>query len=352
MHVLTDNEMQRFVRATGVVGALLLVAGILGLGLWAVSLGGLLLVLAGLVVLAAVEGRELDEAPVERTRELVPTGRTTPSADDERPGDDRSPLLRRGDGALADDGTSAPTGDPTAARQASPPTEPAPSPPPAKSTLSPLERLAMALPPGALPDRKPPPTPMKASSPDADREPPPSLTEASPPDPVPDPGDSPVESSAAVDEPPEPAAVFDEPPSVVNLPPAAASAVAPQVVDLRDDASEGTERPSASSAAVEQPSVEATDEPGPEPAVVTFRLPRSVGAQVATVVGEFNGWSPDAHPMAPEDDAFVARIPLEPGRAYRYRYLLDGARWENDWAADGYVPNEFGGDDSLIDLRR
>jgi hypothetical protein len=50
------------------------------------------------------------------------------------------------------------------------------------------------------------------------------------------------------------------------------------------------------------------------------------------------------------DGGFSLTIELEPGRAYRFRYLLDGDRWENDWAADAYVPNEFGADDSLVDL--
>jgi hypothetical protein len=68
------------------------------------------------------------------------------------------------------------------------------------------------------------------------------------------------------------------------------------------------------------------------------------------VVGDFNDWSHDAHPMERDGDQFIARIPLPPGRSYRYRYLLDGARWENDWSADGYEPNEFGGDDSVLDL--
>ncbi len=36
--------------------------------------------------------------------------------------------------------------------------------------------------------------------------------------------------------------------------------------------------------------------------------------------------------------------------AVRFRYLLDGERWENDWAADGYVPNPFGSEDSLLEV--
>ena len=45
------------------------------------------------------------------------------------------------------------------------------------------------------------------------------------------------------------------------------------------------------------------------------------------------------------EGGFSVIVDLEAGRAYRFRYLLDGQRWENDWAADAYLPNSFGGDD-------
>jgi hypothetical protein len=47
---------------------------------------------------------------------------------------------------------------------------------------------------------------------------------------------------------------------------------------------------------------------------------------------------------------FSVTVDLDAGRAYRFRYLLDGQRWDNDWAADAYVRNDFGGDDSVVDL--
>jgi 1,4-alpha-glucan branching enzyme len=84
--------------------------------------------------------------------------------------------------------------------------------------------------------------------------------------------------------------------------------------------------------------------------VATFRVPHYDGVEEACVVGEFNDWSPTANPMDRDGDHFVARVALSPGRAYRFRYLLDGERWENDWSADAYVPNGFGEDDSVIDL--
>lgn len=79
----------------------------------------------------------------------------------------------------------------------------------------------------------------------------------------------------------------------------------------------------------------------------TFRLSAGT-AQRAELLGEFNDWA--AYPMTEREGEFAATIELEPGRRYRFRYLVDGNRWENDWAADAYVPNEYGGDDSVIDL--
>src|SRR3954449_4765534 len=84
---------------------------------------------------------------------------------------------------------------------------------------------------------------------------------------------------------------------------------------------------------------------------VTFEVDPAVNAQRANLCGDFNDWNNDANPMQRRDDGgFTVTLQLEPGRSYRFRYLLDGERWENDWAADTYVPNEFGGDDSLVDL--
>jgi 1,4-alpha-glucan branching enzyme len=84
---------------------------------------------------------------------------------------------------------------------------------------------------------------------------------------------------------------------------------------------------------------------------VTFDLPPEVNAARASLCGEFNAWSPTKHRMAQRKDGrFSITISLPARQAYRFRYLLDGKRWENDWNADGYVPNTFGTEDSLIKL--
>jgi len=86
-------------------------------------------------------------------------------------------------------------------------------------------------------------------------------------------------------------------------------------------------------------------------ASVTFTLDPCVGAQTAAVCGDWNDWSAGTDVMRRDAaGGFSLTVDLQAGRIYRFRYLLDGERWDNDWAADAYVPNSFGGDDSVVDL--
>lgn len=82
---------------------------------------------------------------------------------------------------------------------------------------------------------------------------------------------------------------------------------------------------------------------------VTFELPAEVQASTAALAGEFNDWSPDANPMTRRKDGrFTVTVALPVERSYRYRFLVDGERWENDWQAEAYAHNEFGSEDSII----
>jgi 1,4-alpha-glucan branching enzyme len=82
---------------------------------------------------------------------------------------------------------------------------------------------------------------------------------------------------------------------------------------------------------------------------VTFELPPEVNAETVHLCGEFNEWDETAHPMKRRKDGnFSLTVSLKPGQEYRFRYLLDGERWENDWEADAYVPNPFGTEDSVV----
>jgi Glycogen recognition site of AMP-activated protein kinase len=78
---------------------------------------------------------------------------------------------------------------------------------------------------------------------------------------------------------------------------------------------------------------------------VTFRIAgqEGNGVQKAQLVGEFNNWSPGAHPMKRmKNGAFTATLELPVGREYQFRYLLDADNWQNDSAADKFVPTPFG----------
>jgi hypothetical protein len=82
---------------------------------------------------------------------------------------------------------------------------------------------------------------------------------------------------------------------------------------------------------------------------VTFTLPAEVDAETVALCGDFNGWSADEIRLERAGDGtWRATVALEPGRSYRYRYLLDGERWENAWQADRYVQNPYGSVDSVV----
>ncbi len=86
---------------------------------------------------------------------------------------------------------------------------------------------------------------------------------------------------------------------------------------------------------------------------VTFRLPREAApdAQKVCIVGDFNNWDKGAAVMKRlKSGDFTITMELETGREYCYRYLIDAAKWENDWWADSYRPNPYGNDDSVVVL--
>jgi len=87
---------------------------------------------------------------------------------------------------------------------------------------------------------------------------------------------------------------------------------------------------------------------------VALRLNKEAanGAKTVHVVGDFNEWQTDATPMkALKSGDFTCTLELSTGREqYEFRYLLDDAQWENDWAADAYIPNGMSTENSVIHL--
>lgn len=85
---------------------------------------------------------------------------------------------------------------------------------------------------------------------------------------------------------------------------------------------------------------------------VTFELPSNMWAERVNLVGDFNDWDTTATPMlrGRSDASWKVSIDLESGQRYRFRYLVDGKEWLNDWHADDHEENPYGSYDSVIDL--
>jgi hypothetical protein len=86
---------------------------------------------------------------------------------------------------------------------------------------------------------------------------------------------------------------------------------------------------------------------------VTFRLPQAAAmdAQIVVIAGDFNNWDTTATPMTRlKNGDFKITLSLDSGREFRFKYLIDGTRWENDWSADRYACNDYGADDSIVVL--
>jgi 1,4-alpha-glucan branching enzyme len=87
---------------------------------------------------------------------------------------------------------------------------------------------------------------------------------------------------------------------------------------------------------------------------VTFRLPGEAvpKAKKVHLVGEFNDWNEKATPMKRlRDGSYKATLDLACGRTYRFRYLIDGETWENDWDAHRYEPSDYSGEeDSIVEV--
>ena len=84
---------------------------------------------------------------------------------------------------------------------------------------------------------------------------------------------------------------------------------------------------------------------------VTFSMPALEGVTTLYLVGSFNDWHDTATPLVHgADGGWSLAITLDAGWAYQYRFRDQDGGWHNDWAADSYVPNEFGSENSVVDL--
>lgn len=83
---------------------------------------------------------------------------------------------------------------------------------------------------------------------------------------------------------------------------------------------------------------------------VTFSIPGEWAKEEVAVVGDFNDWNTGSDKLEKNGNKWETRLRLKPNKTYRFKYLIDGERWENDDSADAYVPNEYGTEDSLLEV--
>jgi hypothetical protein len=82
---------------------------------------------------------------------------------------------------------------------------------------------------------------------------------------------------------------------------------------------------------------------------VNFVLPKDAVAGNVSVVGDFNGWDPLAHPLRPRRNGTrSAVVTLPPGRRFAFRYLAEGGRWHDDDTTGAVEPNGIGGYNTVI----
>ena len=84
---------------------------------------------------------------------------------------------------------------------------------------------------------------------------------------------------------------------------------------------------------------------------VTFEMPGEIEAEALSVVGDFNGWDPEAGQMKLRKDGMLGQDDPRAPRRLSFS-LCDGPRgaWHNDPAVDGYEPSGLGVDNCLLYL--
>lgn len=87
----------------------------------------------------------------------------------------------------------------------------------------------------------------------------------------------------------------------------------------------------------------------PKTRQTTFRISLP-DAESVSLLGDFNNWDKDAHPMKKNKKGeWRVAMKLEEG-VYQFRYLVDGEVWRNDDDVP-IVQNAFGTDNSVATIR-
>ncbi len=85
---------------------------------------------------------------------------------------------------------------------------------------------------------------------------------------------------------------------------------------------------------------------------VTFELPAEAVSNSAAVVGTFNEWDFNKHPMKfdKKKGVWTKSISFKPGETVEFRYFIDERQWRNEEEADDYAATPFFSENSVLAL--
>ena len=80
---------------------------------------------------------------------------------------------------------------------------------------------------------------------------------------------------------------------------------------------------------------------------ITFAVPDE--GHLVSVVADFNGWDPSAHPLRKRSNGTRSvRVVLPAGDSARFRYLAEGGQFFDDPDGDAFEPNGYGDTHTVV----
>ena len=80
---------------------------------------------------------------------------------------------------------------------------------------------------------------------------------------------------------------------------------------------------------------------------ITFEVDYLPDADLVEITGDWNEW--ELEPMKKyKNGKHKYWATLDPKQEYQFRYRIDDEKWENEWEADKYAPNEHGTENSVV----
>jgi 1,4-alpha-glucan branching enzyme len=86
-------------------------------------------------------------------------------------------------------------------------------------------------------------------------------------------------------------------------------------------------------------------------AEVTFEFSHPQAEEVC-LLAEFNDWRPVLMKRNKKQGVFKCKQRIAVDKQFHFRYLINGYMWDNDHQADGYVANNFGTENSIVNTQR